>query len=84
MPKSPEEGMEYGAMLDELQAEYPAVKEEVESLQAALDAEMPEGPALDAAPADEEMPELPPMPLMGMDEGYEEALEDEEDEEEYE
>jgi hypothetical protein len=68
-----EEGMEYSAMLDELLAEYPAAKEEVEALKGALEAEMPE-PELD------EMPELPPMPMLGGEDMDEEVEEDEDEE----
>jgi hypothetical protein len=70
--------MEYDKMLDELLAEYPAAKEEVEALKGALDAEMPDA---ELAPDDDaEMPELPPMPMLGADEDLDEEAMEEEDE----
>jgi hypothetical protein len=73
-----EEGMEYSAMLDELLAEYPAAKEEVEALKGALEAEMPMG---EEEPELDEMPELPPMPMLGGEDMDEEVEEEDEDEE---
>jgi hypothetical protein len=74
------DGMDHSKMLEELLAEYPSVKEEVEALQGALDEAMPMD-GLDAEPMDEDMDmaELPPLPMMGMD--GEEEEEDEFDDE---
>jgi hypothetical protein len=72
------DGMDHSKMLEELLAEYPSVKEEVEALQGALDEAMPM--EMDEAPAEDmDMAELPPLPMMGMD--GEEEEEDEFDDE---